>query len=119
LQQFRDQFFQQELAPAYLQLTVADTGIGIDPEEHLHIFDKFYEVGESHSHFTSKTRFGGKGVGLGLALVKGMIEAHNGVVWVESAGTKVGGSAFHLLLPLAAPATQPAAMLLPESDTVA
>jgi PAS domain S-box-containing protein len=115
LQQFHGKFFQQELAPDYLQLTIADTGIGIDPEEHLHIFDKFYEVGESHAHFTSQTRFGGKGVGLGLALVKGMIEAHNGLVWVESSGTKVGGSAFHLLLPLAAKANQ-ATLVVPEPD---
>lgn len=105
LQPFRNQFFQQELAPDYLQLTVSDTGIGIDPEEQLRIFDKFYEIGDIDSHFTSRTRFGGKGVGLGLALVKGMIEAHNGLVWVDSPGTDNGGSDFHLLLPL------------PEADT--
>lgn len=100
LQRFREPFFRQELTPNYLQLTVSDTGIGIDPEEHLQIFDKFYEVGDIDGHFTSRTRFGGKGVGLGLALVKGMIEAHNGLVWVESPGAGGGGSAFHLLLPL-------------------
>ena len=100
LQPFHGQFFQQELAPDYLQLTVTDTGVGIDPDELLLIFDKFYEIGEIHAHFTSQTRFGGKGVGLGLVLVKGIIEAHNGLVWVESAGTENGGSSFHLLLPL-------------------
>jgi PAS domain S-box-containing protein len=100
LQPFHGLFFRQELAPDYLQLTVTDTGIGIDPDEQLLIFDKFYEVGEIHAHFTSQTRFGGKGIGLGLALVKGIIEAHNGLVWVESAGTKDGGSSFHLLLPI-------------------
>jgi hypothetical protein len=68
------------------------------------VFDRFYEVGRITEHFTSRTRFGGKGVGLGLSLVKGMVEAHGGMVWVESAGTTggTGGSAFHVLLPLAA-----------------
>jgi len=117
LQSFHGQFFQQELTTDYLQLSVTDTGIGIDPDEQLLIFDKFYEIGEIHAHFTSQTRFGGKGVGLGLALVKGIIEAHNGLVWVESAGTKVGGSSFHLLLPVQEMAIerQPAHRLV-ESD---
>ena len=71
------------------------------------MFDRFYEIGRIAEHFTSQTRFGGKGVGLGLSLVKGMVEAHGGMVWVESAGTTggtrgAGGSAFHVLLPLAA-----------------
>jgi hypothetical protein len=72
-------------------------------EEQLRIFDKFYEVGDASQHFTSRTRFGGKGVGLGLALVKGIVEAHGGMVWVDSPGASPqtpGGSAFHILLPL-------------------
>lgn len=100
LENFSSSFFARALAPEYLRLNVTDTGIGIDPEEQLQIFDKFYEVGDIHSHFTSSTSFGGKGVGLGLALVRGMIEAHNGMVWVTSQGTATGGSTFHLLLPL-------------------
>jgi PAS domain S-box-containing protein len=115
LLRFREPFFQQELAPSYLQLSVSDTGIGIDPDELLQIFDKFYEIGEINLHFTSQTRFGGKGVGLGLALVKGMVEAHNGLVWVESSGTSVGGSSFHLLLPLAEPVAADLASVQPEA----
>ena len=43
-----------------------------------------------------------------LSLVKGMVEAHGGMIWVESAGTggNVRGSAFHVLLPLAAEAAE-------------
>lgn len=104
LRPFSASFFRNLTAERLLQVTVRDSGVGIDPEEQLRVFDRFYEVGHITDHFTSRTRFGGKGVGLGLSLVKGMVEAHGGMVWVESAGTTgdAGGSAFHVLLPLAA-----------------
>jgi signal transduction histidine kinase len=104
LRPFSASFFRNLTAERLLQVTVRDSGVGIDPEEQLRVFDRFYEVGSITEHFTSRTRFGGKGVGLGLSLVKGMVEAHGGMVWVESAGTTgaAGGSAFHVLLPLAA-----------------
>jgi hypothetical protein len=103
LSPFSPSFFQKSISDPFLQLTVSDTGIGINPEEQIRIFDKFYEVGDFESHFTSHSSFGGKGVGLGLTLVRGMVEAHGGMVWVESQGTATseGGSSFHLLLPLA------------------
>jgi signal transduction histidine kinase len=102
LKPFSTLFFSQPPPEQMLQITVSDNGVGIDPTEHIRIFDKFYEVGSPDSHFTSRTKFGGKGVGLGLSLVKGVIEAHGGMTWVESPGTiQPGmGSAFHLLLPL-------------------
>lgn len=107
LRQFSAAFFRNLNAEQLLQITVRDSGVGIDPEEQPRVFDRFYEIGPITAHFTSQTRFGGKGVGLGLSLVKGMVEAHGGMVWVESAGTSggtgdAGGSAFHVLLPLAA-----------------
>lgn len=101
LRPFSPAFFTAALCGEYLQVTVRDSGVGIEPDDHVRIFDKFYEIGDINSHSTSRTRFGGKGVGLGLTLVKGMVEAHGGMVWVESAGSG-GGSAFHVLLPLAA-----------------
>ncbi len=101
LRPFAPGFFRNPSSGPLLQVTVRDNGVGIDPEEQLRIFDKFYEVGDINDHSTSRTRFGGKGVGLGLTLVKGMIEAHGGMVWVESPGAGKGGSAFHVLLPLA------------------
>lgn len=106
LRPFSASFFRNLAAEKLLQVTVRDSGVGIDPEEQPRVFDRFYEIGRIAEHFTSQTRFGGKGVGLGLSLVKGMVEAHGGMVWVESAGTAggtggAGGSAFHVLLPLA------------------
>lgn len=102
LKRFSSLFFSQPLTEQMLQITVSDSGIGIDPGEHVQIFNKFYEIGSPNNHFTSRSQFGGKGIGLGLSLVKGVIEAHGGMTWVESPGTLVpqGGSAFHLLLPL-------------------
>ncbi len=74
-----------ELTPAYAQIVVSDNGPGIPSEEHQRIFDKFYQVEES---FTGQV----EGFGLGLALVKRVIEAQNGKVWVQSKidqGTKI------------------------------
>ena len=82
---------------------VQDTGIGIDPRHHKVIFEKFYQIGEVSLHSSSKTSFKGGGPGLGLALVKGAVEAHGGLVWVESEGydeQRLPGSAFKVLLPV-------------------
>ncbi len=98
LGRFSPAFFQDTLGGPLVQVTVADSGIGIPAEEQLRVFDKFYELGNIEAHSTSRTEFGGKGFGLGLTLVKGMVEAHGGMVWVESA--PAGGSAFHVLLPV-------------------
>ena len=86
-----------------VEIIVADTGVGVDPESRDIIFSKFYQPGELYKHSTSKTRFKGSGAGLGLALSKGIVEAHGGRIWVESPGydeEKFPGSQFHVLLPL-------------------
>jgi signal transduction histidine kinase len=88
---------------------VQDTGIGIDPKHHKAIFEKFYQIGEVALHSSGKTSFKGGGPGLGLALVKGAVEAHGGMVWVESDGfdeERLPGSAFKVLLPVRPPAAQ-------------
>ena len=72
-------------------LQVADTGIGIPPDQHERIFDRFYQVDGSSSR-----RYGG--MGLGLALVKEVAEAHGGTVRVESAEST--GSTFTMTLPV-------------------
>jgi signal transduction histidine kinase len=85
------------------EITVQDTGIGIDEEHHELIFEKFYQVGSVTLHSSGKTSFKGGGPGLGLALVRGVARAHGGKVWVESSGhdeTQLPGSTFHFQLPV-------------------
>lgn len=88
----------------HIEVTVNDSGIGIDPRFHELIFEKFFRVGDPQLHSTGSTRFKGAGPGLGLSIAKGVIEAHNGRIWVESPGAdeaRLPGSSFHILLPLA------------------
>jgi hypothetical protein len=99
LRAFSESFFEGVLSESYLQISISDSGIGLEQEDQVRIFDKFHEVGDISEHSTSQARFGGKGVGLGLALAKGIIETHEGLVWVESAGPSQGSS-FSALLPL-------------------
>jgi len=89
----------------FVKITVADTGIGIDPEHHERIFAKFYQVGDIVHHSSGKTKFKGGGPGLGLAITRGVTEAHGGKIWVESTGydeEHFPGSTFHILLPVKA-----------------
>ncbi len=93
-----------------VEVVVADTGIGIDPQFQDVIFAKFYQTGEVMLHSTSKTNFKGGGPGLGLAIVRGIIEAHHGKVWVESRGydeKDCPGSQFHVVLPVKQAYSQP------------
>jgi two-component system phosphate regulon sensor histidine kinase PhoR len=74
---------------SFLVLRVSDTGIGIPPKDQPFIFDKFYRTDEAIDNYP--------GTGLGLSIVKGIVEAHNGRIWVESqAGT---GTTFTVMLP--------------------
>ncbi|HEU5194095.1 MAG TPA: HAMP domain-containing sensor histidine kinase, partial [Methylomirabilota bacterium] len=83
-----------------LRIRVADTGIGIKPEDQARIFDKF-ERGDSSSAREQE------GTGLGLALTRKLVELHGGHISVESEGVKGRGSLFTVLLPLAAPEPLP------------
>lgn len=92
-----------ELPDGGIEVVVSDTGVGVDPASRDIIFSKFYQPGDLSKHSTSKTRFKGSGAGLGLALSKGIVEAHGGHIWVESSGydeVSFPGSRFHVLLPL-------------------
>lgn len=68
----------------WLHLRVQDTGIGINPEDQQRIFERFHTTRDLSMHSTSKTAFGGGGLGLGLPICKGIIEGHGGRIWVES-----------------------------------
>jgi len=87
--------------PGFIEITIADTGIGISPENQTLIFRKFSQSGPS-LHSSGKTKFKGGGPGLGLPITRGIIEAHGGTIWVESPGydeQKCPGSTFHILIP--------------------
>jgi signal transduction histidine kinase len=86
-----------------IEIVVSDTGIGIDPNHHEQIFDKFYQTGEVTLHSSGETKFKGGGPGLGLAIVRGIVEAHHGRVWVESPGydeQACPGTDVHVVLPV-------------------
>lgn len=80
-----------------LEITVRDTGIGIPPADLPHIFDRFYQAGDFSTvgtlHATSLP-----GSGIGLALVKELVELHHGTIEVSSEVGK--GSVFTVRLPL-------------------
>jgi signal transduction histidine kinase len=100
---FSDPHFQSPEEGKGVIVLVRDTGIGIDPSEQKEIFEHFYIVGNTDYHTSSKTAFGGGGMGLGLPIACGIVKAHGGRIWVESAGRNVEknlGSTFYVLLPL-------------------
>jgi signal transduction histidine kinase len=68
------------------RFAVADTGCGVSPEQIPHIFDRYWQAKSARN-----------GIGLGLSIAKGIVEAHGGRIWVES---KVGeGTIFFFTLP--------------------
>ena len=75
-----------------IEISVADTGIGLKPEDQKWIFEPFKQVDESlnRNH---------QGPGIGLPLAKNLVELHGGKIWAESAGTGKG-SAFRFILPI-------------------
>jgi signal transduction histidine kinase len=78
----------------YLEVTVADTGIGVHPRDHERIFAEFEQVDSSYGRQQ-------QGTGLGLALSKRLVELHGGQIRIESEGIEGKGSRFTFLLPLA------------------
>ncbi|MBZ4691328.1 MAG: osmosensitive channel signal transduction histidine kinase [Cereibacter sp.] len=77
---------------ARLELSIADDGPGIPPEERLRVFDMFYRVTEGDRQRA--------GTGLGLAICKGLTEAMGGAIWAESASPGGTGTRIVLSLPL-------------------
>ena len=78
-----------DAVPAGVRFAVADTGPGIPAEQLPHIFGQFWQG----------SRADRRGIGLGLAIAKGIVEAHEGRIWVES--TVGHGSTFYFSLPAA------------------
>jgi two-component system sensor histidine kinase KdpD len=76
-----------------VQVTVADRGPGMPSTALVHLFEPFYRVVDNKPH--------PKGLGLGLAVVKGLVEAHGGRVWAENRAG--GGARFVFVLPTTDP----------------
>jgi signal transduction histidine kinase len=96
----------QQYDTSTVALRIQDTGIGIPQEEQRRIFEQFYVLGAIEHHSTSKSAFQGGGLGIGLAITRGIIEAHHGRIWVESEErdpVRLPGSTFHILLPVKQP----------------
>jgi len=80
--------------PMHCKIWVEDNGIGISPEEQTHIWERFYRPASPLAEEAS-------GLGMGLSIVKSLVEAHGGRVWMES--TPSEGSTFTVLLPVTRP----------------
>jgi len=76
---------------SYVQISVADQGIGIPAEDLERVFDRMYRIEQRLSPEVG-------GVGLGLAICKGLVQEHGGRIWVESKPGK--GSTFYFNLPI-------------------
>lgn len=89
--------------PGFIEVTMKDNGIGINPENQELIFEKFGQLGSVALHSSGKTKFKGGGPGLGLPIARGIIEMHGGSLWVESPGyneSACPGSTFHVMIPI-------------------
>jgi signal transduction histidine kinase len=85
-----------------VEIQIIDTGIGVAPENQGLIFEKFFQLTPAKLHSSGKYTFMGGGPGLGLAVAKGIVDAHGGRIWVESPVDDTQtfpGSLFHVLLP--------------------
>jgi len=91
-------FAHRSSSNEFIEITITDTGIGIPAEKLPHIFDRFYQVDSSHTRLH-------EGTGIGLALVKELVELHHGAIDVASAVGK--GTTFTVRLPLGKEHLQP------------
>lgn len=73
-----------------VKVTISDTRIGIDKEEISYVFERFYRADKSRNRKTG-------GAGIGLAIVKALVEAHQGSITIESEKGK--GTSFIVCLP--------------------
>jgi signal transduction histidine kinase len=85
-----------------LEITVKDSGAGIDAESRSRLFEPFFTSFDVSKHSSGEYEFGRRGLGLGLSVVKAFSELHGGGVSVDSEPGK--GSTFTIMLPARAPA---------------
>ena len=77
-------------------IRIVDDGHGIEPEDLPRIFDRFYRVDKARSRRNQPVGAIGSGAGLGLSIVKMLVEQNSGRIWVES--PTEGGTAFVVAL---------------------
>lgn len=87
-------FMSVEQRPHELWIKVEDNGVGIPADKVEKIFEQFYQV---EDHMTRRHN----GMGIGLSIARGVVQAHNGRIWAESQGQNKG-SAFYIALPVSA-----------------
>ncbi|NQT25377.1 hypothetical protein HQ585_08480 [candidate division KSB1 bacterium] len=68
---------QQDSENSFIQIAISDTGIGIPEESLPHIFEDFYRANNAKGHDKN-------GTGLGMSIVKQIVEGHNGKIWIDS-----------------------------------
>jgi signal transduction histidine kinase len=93
-----------ELKSDQVQYTVKDTGVGIPFDKQKLIFDRFYEIQDVVNHRSSKRDFMGGGLGIGLSMVKEIVESMKGKVELISEPGQ--GSLFKVILPYSQPKTK-------------
>ncbi|HYJ33554.1 MAG TPA: HAMP domain-containing sensor histidine kinase [Candidatus Binatia bacterium] len=82
---------------AAIEIYVADSGIGISKDDFERIFSKIVELKDVNLHSSGTTEFNSSGLGLGLSIARGIVEAHGGEIRVES---ELGrGSTFTISIP--------------------
>ncbi|GAC1398736.1 MAG: ATP-binding protein [Ktedonobacteraceae bacterium] len=84
--------YEQTKKRTGLTLHITDNGSGIPPHLTERVFDRFYQVESGHGRSSS-------GVGLGLAICRGFVEAHGGRIWAENRTDGKSGAIFHLWFP--------------------
>jgi signal transduction histidine kinase len=89
---------KMELKNEEIHYSVKDTGVGIPFDKQKLIFDRFYEIQDVVNHRSSKKDFMGGGLGIGLSMVKEILEGMNGKIEVISEPKQ--GSLFKIILPL-------------------
>ena len=91
-----------------IRISVADTGIGIQPDDQGRLFHEFEQLNAGrHQKY--------RGTGLGLALCRKFVELHGGRIWVESEG-EGKGSTFRFVIPLQPPETDGGRTMLMNGD---